>query len=313
MNIQYLRYAVEVARTGSISQAAENLFISQPSLSRAIRELETSLGVRLFLRTGRGMRPTLEGEDLLQHARVILTQVEKIEALYQSNANSPIRFHLAATPSLYISVAFARFCTKVMGDNETRHANLSMHEMHRLEVIEAVESGMCDAGVLRCRSDEEMMFASILSSKGLDSMPLGIYHPCLAMAPNHPLANAESITHEMLMPYPRVTLDAGAVENLVLFESEVKHPDQDVNRISVFSRDSAVAILHAVPGACMPCSPLPQDVADLYQLVLRSVDGTPCRYRDLYIARSGTMQRRAEQMLLEELYVLQGGHAASST
>ena len=61
MNIQYLRYAVEVARTGSISQAAENLFISQPSLSRAIRELETSLGVRLFLRTGRGMRPTLEG------------------------------------------------------------------------------------------------------------------------------------------------------------------------------------------------------------------------------------------------------------
>lgn len=77
MNLQYLRYAVEVARTGSISQAAENLFMSQPSLSKSIHELESSLGVQLFKRTSRGVCPTPEGEDLLLLARSILSQAEK--------------------------------------------------------------------------------------------------------------------------------------------------------------------------------------------------------------------------------------------
>ena len=94
MNLQYLRYAVEVARTGSI-QAAENLFMSQPSLSKSIHELESSLGVQLFKRTSRGVCPTPEGEDLLLHARSILSQAEKIETLYQSNLTSPVRFHQA--------------------------------------------------------------------------------------------------------------------------------------------------------------------------------------------------------------------------
>ena len=156
------------------------------------------------------------------------------------------------------------------------------------------------------------MLGSILSRKRLDSTPLGTYHLRLALDPHHPLAAAESITQEMLSPYPRVTLDAGAVENLVLFESELQEPVQDISRISVFSRDSAVAILHAVPGACMPCSPVPQAVADLYHLILRPVQGVPCRYRDLYITRSGTLQRRAEQMLLSELYALQGDQAPAA-
>lgn len=312
MNLQYLRYAVEVARTGSISQAAENLFMSQPSLSKSIHELESSLGVQLFKRTSRGVCPTPEGEDLLLHARSILSQAEKIETLYQSNLTSPVRFHLAATPSLYISEAFANFCAKAVQENESRRLNLSLHEMHRLQVLDAVASGSCDAGVLRCRADEEMMLASILSRKRLDSTPLGTYHLRLALDPHRPLAAAESITQEMLSPYPRVTLDAGAVENLVLFESELQEPVQDISRISVFSRDSAVAILHAVPGACMPCSPVPQAVADLYHLILRPVQGVPCRYRDLYITRSGTLQRRAEQMLLSELYALQGDQAPAA-
>ena len=312
MNIQSLRYAVEISRTGSISQAAENLFMSQPSLSKSIHELEASLGVQLFRRTHRGMQPTPEGEDFLLRARAILSQVEKIETLYQSNLTSPVRFHLAATPSLYISEAFANFCAKAVRESESRQLNLSLQEMHRLQVIDAVESGACDAGVLRCRADEEVALASILARKRLSSTPLGNYHLRLALDPHHPLAGAESITQEMLSPYPRVTLDAGAVENLVLFESELQNPEQDISRISVFSRDSAVAILHAVPGACMPCSPVPQSVADLYRLVLRPVRGAPCRYRDLYITRSSALQRRAEQMLLSELYALQGDHAPAA-
>ena len=154
MNLQYLRYAVEVARTGSISQAAENLFMSQPSLSKSIHELESSLGVQLFKRTSRGVCPTPEGEDLLLLARSILSQAEKIETLYQSNLTSPVRFHLAATPSLYISEAFANFCAKAVQENESRRLNLSLHEMHRLQVIDAVAATIILENYLAYRKNQ---------------------------------------------------------------------------------------------------------------------------------------------------------------
>ena len=137
MNLQYLRYAVEVARAGSISQAAEKLFISQPNLSKSIRDLETTLGVRLFKRSSRGVRPTPEGENLLLHARAILNQADSLETLYRSTLTSPVRFHLAATPSLYISEVFANFCAKAVQESDSRRLNLSLHEMHRLQVIDA--------------------------------------------------------------------------------------------------------------------------------------------------------------------------------
>ena len=100
MNIQHLRYAIEVAKTGSITQAAENLFMGQPNLSKAIRELETSLNIRLFRRSSRGVIPTPEGEEFLQYARSIIAQVDKVESLYRPDRSSQVRFNLQAMPSL---------------------------------------------------------------------------------------------------------------------------------------------------------------------------------------------------------------------
>ena len=82
MNILHLRYAVEVAETGTINKAAENLFMNQPNLSRAIKELEDSLGITIFDRTARGVNVTPDGEEFLNHARRILQQIDEVENLY---------------------------------------------------------------------------------------------------------------------------------------------------------------------------------------------------------------------------------------
>ena len=79
MNILHLKYAVEIAKTGSLNKAAENLYMGQPNLSRAIRELETSLGITIFERTSRGMIVTADGEEFLQYARRILAQIDEME------------------------------------------------------------------------------------------------------------------------------------------------------------------------------------------------------------------------------------------
>ena len=81
MNLQHLKYAVEVEKTGSITQAAENLYMGQPNLSKAIKELEGTLGVILFKRTSKGVLPTAQGKEFLRYAKSILDQVERMEAL----------------------------------------------------------------------------------------------------------------------------------------------------------------------------------------------------------------------------------------
>ncbi len=84
MNLQHIKYAVEVQKTGSITQAAENLYMGQPNLSKAIRELEKSLGIVIFKRTSKGVLPTAQGEEFLRYAKSILDQVQRIEDLYHS-------------------------------------------------------------------------------------------------------------------------------------------------------------------------------------------------------------------------------------
>ena len=109
MNIQHLRYAVEVERTGSITEAAENLYITQPSLSKAIREFESSCGVTIFERTPRGVIPTAKGRSLLEHARAILKQVSDIESLARDDEPDRQTFSISIPRGSYIAEGVARF------------------------------------------------------------------------------------------------------------------------------------------------------------------------------------------------------------
>ena len=87
LNIYHLRYALEIEKTGSIKNAAENLFMAQPNLSRSIKELENSLGIVIFERTSKGVIPTADGEKFLIRARNILKQVDEVQDLFSKKKN----------------------------------------------------------------------------------------------------------------------------------------------------------------------------------------------------------------------------------
>ena len=99
MNLQHLKYAVEVEKTGSITQAAENLYMGQPNLSKAIKELEGTLGVILFKRTSKGVLPTAQGKEFLRYAKSILDQVERMEELYRSGGEGTGGIFLRRDPA----------------------------------------------------------------------------------------------------------------------------------------------------------------------------------------------------------------------
>ena len=110
LNILYLKYAVTVARCGSITGAAEQLYMNQPNLSKAIKELETSLNITIFQRTSTGVIPTVQGQEFLDSARQILQQIAELEERYQSEEKRKIAFScLCAAGQLYY-IRFRRFC-----------------------------------------------------------------------------------------------------------------------------------------------------------------------------------------------------------
>ena len=301
MNIQHLRYAIEVAQTGSITQAAENLFMGQPNLSKAIRELETSLNIRLFRRSSRGVIPTPEGEEFLQYARSIIAQVDKVESLYRPDRSSQVRFHLQAMPSLYVSELFSRFSARIAETFPDARLRLTLKETTRLAVIDAVADGLCDAGLLRCRLDEEVTLISLLNRKELDYKVVDFYHYNLLMSKNHPLASEQNITKETLSLYPRIALEANQEESPCLFESELSTPSSEHGNIIVSGRDSVLLLLQRMPEAYIASSPLPTSLLERYQLVARQASGDLINYRYIMITRRNGLGGRLETMLIDEL------------
>ena len=121
MNLQHLKYAIEIEKTKSINKAAENLFLGQPNLSRAIKELEESLGVKIFIRTSRGMTPTSEGQEFLRYAKKIVAEVNQVEKMFSDNHIATNRFSVSVPRGSYISAAFTEFCKNIDKENHTEY------------------------------------------------------------------------------------------------------------------------------------------------------------------------------------------------
>lgn len=307
MNIQHLQYVVEVARTGSITQAAENLFMGQPNLSKSIRDLENSLGIKIFRRTSRGVVPTPEGEEFLHYARSIIRQVEKVEALYREERPTQAHFSLVATPSLYTSVAFARFTAKLLNDENNAALSVALRETFRNNALELVASGEYDAGLLRCRLDEEESLLTTIRRLDLNVTPMWLYQLSIMMSPKHPLATAPVITQEMLAPYPRIILSSNPASRFCLFENEVGIPPNDRIYIRASSRESGRELLTTIPQTYVPAAPLPAEIVSTYGLTIHPLEGNLCRYRDLFVTRHNSPTNRLEKLLTQELYSLQSG------
>ena len=106
MNLQYLKYAVEVANSGSINKAAEKLYMDQSNLSRCIKELESSLGVNIFERSSRGVKISPQGEEFLKYAKNILKQVDTLENMFRSDFAEKKKFSISVPRASYVGEAF---------------------------------------------------------------------------------------------------------------------------------------------------------------------------------------------------------------
>lgn len=169
MNLSYLKYAVEVEKTGSITKAAQNFYMNQPHLSKIIRELERDLGCPIFDRTSRGMVPTKRGEEFLRYAKAILVQEEQIEALCQQDAGRTLTVSLAAPRASYISYGFASFMRQ-MTDYPTM--KVDYRETNSRDIIRGVSGKAFDLGIVRFQSLYVPYYQKMLQDENLESQDL---------------------------------------------------------------------------------------------------------------------------------------------
>ncbi len=164
MNLQYIRYALEIARTGSISKAAENLSVAQPNLSRAVKELETGLGIAIFERTRTGMAVTPDGERLLSVGERILREVGEMETMFEGDAIPREALSIVFPYADYMSQALSALVSDLPVDGRY---DLSFCEVGPMDAMSLVASGESRLGILRFPAHNERYYTDRLAEREL--------------------------------------------------------------------------------------------------------------------------------------------------
>lgn len=304
MNTQYFKYAVEVEKTGSITQAAENLFMAQPNLSKAIKELEDTLGIVIFERTPRGVSPTAAGKEFLDYAKRILIQLEKMESISipRSERESRQTMRVSIPRGSYISTAFASFISSL---DMTKGINIAFQETGSLQTLTNVTENGYDFGILRYQTMYENYFLHYFKDKSLASELIWEFSCLALMSADHPMAKLETIDIEELR---QVSVEIVHGDNLVPYlpaDELMPNPpggDPTSKRIFVYERGSQFELLAKVKNSFMWVSPIPQDLLDRYNLVQRVCHMENNKFKDVLIYPKHYKFTTVDKLFLNKVY-----------
>ena len=295
MNILHMKYAVEVAKVGSLNKAAETLLIAQPNISRSIKELEADLGITIFDRTSKGMFLTPEGENFIGYAKNILRQIEQVEDIYKNGAVKKQKFSISVPRACYISEAFAQFSNSLSFDP----AEIFYKETNSQRTINNILNKL---GIIRYAENYDKYFKTMLEEKGLSYEMVTEFSYSLIMSADSPLAELDEITFDDLTDYIEIAHADPYVPSLPLSKVVKEElPDNIERRIFIFERASQFDLLSENPDTFMWVSPAPQKVLDRYNLVQRKCVDNKKVYKDVLIYKNGYKLTKLDKQFITEL------------
>ena len=209
MNLQQLKYVIAAAETKSITKAAGQLYISQPSLSNAIRELEAETGITLFVRSRNGITLTKEGMEFLGYARQVVQQMELLEDKYISAQPRKIRFGVSTQHYTFTENAFVELVQRFGQERYEFYFN----EAGTHQILEDVKNRISDLGILYLSKENEAVLRKTLEEYGLEFVFLFSAKPHVFLQRNHPLAGKEKLRLAELAPFPRLNFVQGSYES----------------------------------------------------------------------------------------------------
>ncbi|MCQ9369455.1 LysR family transcriptional regulator [Brevibacterium sp. 91QC2O2] len=214
VTLQQLKYFVEVATHGSITAAAEVLYISQPSLSAAMKELEARLAKELFVRSTRGITLTADGVEFLGYARQVTEQAELLEQRYGTPTPSKRQLAISAQHFAFVVNAFVT----MVQEADSHEYQFTLRETRTHDLIEDVRTMRSELGILYRNDFNRRVIDRLLRDAGLSFHPLFIAKPHVFVGSGNPLARRRSVTLDDLTPYPRLSFDQGEQNSFHLAE-----------------------------------------------------------------------------------------------
>lgn len=297
MNTTYLIYALEIERVGSISQAAQNLYMAQPNLSKAIRELEKELGFTIFKRTAKGVRPTEEGTEFLYHARQIMDQVGAVERISQRIGTDKLKYKISIPRGSYIVDGFTSFLSELELE---KGMEVTINETNALGTISNVADRGYNLGIIRYQMLDETHYLTMLKNNHLTYETIWEFEYVLVMSKNHPLANKETITPEDLSEYTKITHGDIELPHVRRINHEAEMTPRNV--IYVYERGSQFDLRTNVPTTYMWVSPIPQKLLNKLQLVQRICRAEDNLYKDVMIFREDYHITEHDRLFQKKIY-----------
>ena len=243
MRIEQLEYLEAIVKTGSINEAAKNLYLTQPSLSNAIKELEKEVGVQILLRSKLGVSLTEDGREFLIYARQILDNVHLLEERYQKNAVRKQALSISAQHYAFVVHAFVELIRSV--DSEEYQFNL--RETETENILKDLASFKSEIGILYLNAFNRQVLEKLFKDNDLIFTPLFVAQPHVFVGSQNPLIGRESVTLEDLEEYPYLSYEQGE-RNSFYFAEEILSTINHKKSIKVSDRATIFNLMVGLNG-----------------------------------------------------------------
>ncbi|MDR1956713.1 MAG: LysR family transcriptional regulator [Treponema sp.] len=300
MNTLYFKYALEIERTRSITKAADNLYMAQPNLSKAVKELEDTVKFAIFERSSRGVIPTRKGLEFLAYARTILEQIEKIEGLAEGDPAQRQQFTVSIPRGSYIAAAFTQFAAELDGEKEI---NITVQETNSMQTITNLVENRFKLGIIRYQTMYENYFLDYLADKGLGHEHIWEFEYVVLMSKAHALAGADEVLYGELSRFIEILHGDTAVPYLGALETQrAQGTVPQRKRIYLYERCNQFDLLSSLPLTYMWVSPIPDTLLERYQLVQRRCMLENNQFKDVLIYPRGYCFSALDKRFIDKIY-----------
>ncbi len=298
MNISHMKYAVEVARLGSLNKASETLMTAQPNISRSIKELEADLGIKIFDRSAKGMFLTADGEEFITYAKMILGQLDGIEALYRRRDTKKQKFSVCVPRASYISEAFVEFSKSLKNEP----CEIYYKETNSQKAIDNLILGKSRLAIVRYAEIYGKHFKALFEEKGVSYEIISEFTHRLLVSSNSPLAKKEKIREEELSEFTELAHADHFVPSLSPNKVIKEEISENIRKkLFLFERCSALELLSENPDCFMWVSPTPKKLLRTYGLTELAVEDNKKAYRDVLIYKKDLRLSALENQFIIEL------------
>lgn len=243
MTLQQLNYAITISECGSLNKAAEILYISQPSLTNSMQELEKEIGITIFYRSGRGVSLTRDGAEFLQYARQVYTQYEALMGKYGKGQNLKKKFGVSTQ---HYSFAVKAFVELVKGFDTSQY-EFAIRETKTMDVILDVANLKSEIGILYLSDFNRAAITKLLRTNSLQFNHLIECQPYVYLWSGHPLAKQEKITFEQLKDYPCLSFEQGDSSSFY-FAEEILSTNEYFRTIKANDRATMLNLMIGLNG-----------------------------------------------------------------